>query len=147
MTTLTSGTKPDNVIYILLQDILFSEDWNCYTGTSPVHVQDLKFIITLLAYVILPTSAMPFINSILTTKFDIDLLAPNGTRPSASTVLTEMFDMFPSKFTWLSMIPYHIWPPTNGFIKNCKQDLMESHCFSRIKKTPSYTSDRGLVLS
>ena len=43
------------------------------------------------------------------TTAPADVLAPNGARTSAGTVLTEELDTFTSKFLKLSRIPYYLY--------------------------------------
>ena len=55
-----------------------------------------------------------------------DVLAPNGARASADTVLTEQWDMFSSKFLQFSMIFFCFG--RDDIIQNDRQDFTKSHC-------------------
>ena len=63
--------------------------WVNHVRVSPIYIRDLNLIITVSA----------------------DVLAPNGARPSADTVLTEKWDTLSFKFRWLSMILLHVYGP------------------------------------
>ena len=54
-----------------------------------------------------------------------DVLAPNGARPSAGTVMTGQLNIFLMKFLWLEVfLSYHFWP--DDIIQNERRDLGKS---------------------
>ena len=55
-----------------------------------------------------------------------DGLAPNGARPSASTVLTKILDIFSSKFLQLRMILYDLYGQYDD-LQNASQKLVMNH--------------------